>query len=606
MKGVALQVGGKVLFDMQCYYERNVLLSDFGSSFGSLLLFCDAAFNLESGEKSLIVAFVNEYLLADSCQHFFKIMFTCTSSVSRKYAGQVVGQAVSRLIKLYHDCKPELRESVESIKEVKEAYSKVIDFAMVALMDKECQRNASKLGEYFNFLKAIATSSVSAAQHFLERSDAIADLIDFMLGNNSPRVVNSPEKRVAMGGTTPPPFQPLFSMVSFLIRMTHTAQMDLDQRLPTHVDIKLEGDYEAHKSYFLQEEAGVMITATDWLDKVIYDPKYSDEQNREFCKAMAHLCYKDLTFSKQLISKLLKAIGGFAADDGLKALLQIVEEVALVKDEFQVQRLEYLFGFGFLMHAKDSDGNIVYGRQLQEVRTSLSEVYLIASNLDARASTDGLIHLLWGYHKRFENRALACLQHLLTVAVADELVAYFVSQLPAYDYSMARFTDFIRPYLVERHADNEKYQAATGYQDKQDQLIKLTSILEQYELSLQKQLKDAGIPEEQEYIRRPLQPYIVLQTGGQESERVVYEAVIDDVVEVRVTQVGAFWITSKPVGKGKGNLSLPEPEKAKTEEAEKKEEPKASTEIADPAVKAQFESMKESLGMGERSAGDAA
>jgi len=286
-----------------------------------------------------------------------------------------------------------------------------------------------------------------------------------MLGNASPRVANSPDKRVAMGGTTPPPFQPLFSLVSFLIRMTHTSRMDLDQRLPTHIDIKLEGAYEAHKSYFLQDEAGVMITATDWLDKVIYDPKYTDEQNREFCKAMAHLCYKDLTFSKQLISRVLKAVG-FAADDGLKALLQIADEIALVKDEFQVQRLEYLFGFGFLMHAKDADGNIVYGRQLQDVGSSLHEVYVVASNLDARASTDGLIHVLWGNQKRFENKALACLQHLLSIAVADEVIAHFLSQLPAYDYSMARFTDFIRPYLAERHAENEKYQAATGYQDK--------------------------------------------------------------------------------------------------------------------------------------------
>lgn len=59
MKGVALQVGGKVLFDMQCYYDHNVLLNDFGSSFETLLLFCDSAFNLESGEKSLIAGFVN-------------------------------------------------------------------------------------------------------------------------------------------------------------------------------------------------------------------------------------------------------------------------------------------------------------------------------------------------------------------------------------------------------------------------------------------------------------------------------------------------------------------------------------------------------------------
>ena len=124
-------------------------------------------------------------------------------------------------------------------------------------------------------------------------------------------------------------------MVSFLIRMTHTAQMDLDVRLPTHVDIKLEGNFEAHKSYFLQEEASHMITATDWLDKVLHDPKYSEDQNQEFCKAVGHLCYKDLAFSKKLISKLLKSIG-LATDEALKARLQIAEEVALVQDEFQV------------------------------------------------------------------------------------------------------------------------------------------------------------------------------------------------------------------------------------------------------------------------------
>lgn len=86
----------------------------------------------------------------------------------------------------------------------------------------------------------------------------------------------------------------------------------------------------------------------------------------------------------------------------------------------------------------------------------------------------------------------------------------------------------------------------------------------------------------------------------------MYETVVDDVVEVRVTQVGAFWITSKPLGKGKGNLSLPKPEeKAKDAGAAaepKKEEPKPSDEITDPAVKAQFDSMKDSLGMTDEKA----
>jgi len=260
-------------------------------------------------------------------------MFTCTSVVSRKYAGLVTGKAVARLIRLYNDCKPELRETVASIKELKDTYTKIIDLVMVALLDKECQRNAMKLESYFKFLNTISTSSVSAAHHFLERSDAISDIIDFMLGNSSPRMTETTEKRVAMGGTSPPPFQSLYTMVSFLIRMTHTAQMELDQRLPTHIDIKLDGNFEAYKSFFLQEEAVVMLTASDWIEKVIYDQKYLDDQNADFCKAMAHMCYNNLTFSKLFIGKVLKAIS-FSSDDSITALLNVAEQVALVKDDF--------------------------------------------------------------------------------------------------------------------------------------------------------------------------------------------------------------------------------------------------------------------------------
>ena len=39
---------------------------------------------------------------------------------------------------------------------------------------------------------------------------------------------------------------------------------------------------------------------------------------------MAHVCYKNLSFSKLIISKVLKSIS-FASDEGLLALLNIVE-----------------------------------------------------------------------------------------------------------------------------------------------------------------------------------------------------------------------------------------------------------------------------------------
>ena len=129
-------------------------------------------------------------------------------------------------------------------------------------------------------------------------------------------------------------------------------------------------------------------------------------------------------------------------------------------------RLEYILGYGFLMHARNIDGNFIYGKTLQDVRTNQDEVYQIVSNLDARTSSDGLIQLLWNYHKRFENRALGCISNLMNLVIADEGIAEYVSRLPSYDYNMARFTDFIRPYLLEKSADNEKYKSATGYKEK--------------------------------------------------------------------------------------------------------------------------------------------
>lgn len=77
---------------------------------------------------------------------------------------------------------------------------------LLALNDKECLKNWTKLEYFFKMLYDIGTSCITAAQYFMESTDIIADLIDFMLGNKSPRMVNVEDKRTSMGGTIPPPF----------------------------------------------------------------------------------------------------------------------------------------------------------------------------------------------------------------------------------------------------------------------------------------------------------------------------------------------------------------------------------------------------------------
>ena len=74
----------------------------------------------------------------------------------------------------------------------------------------------------------------------------------------------------------------------------------------------------------------------------------------------------------------------------------------------------------------------------------------------------------------------------MNLIIADEVIADYVSRLPPYDYNMVRFTDFIRPYLLEKFADNDKYKSATGYKEKQEQLTKITSAVDQYDIFLKK------------------------------------------------------------------------------------------------------------------------
>jgi hypothetical protein len=159
-------------------------------------------------------------------------------------------------------------------------------------------------------------------------------MIDFVLGNNSPRMAGVMEKRPNMGGTVvAAPFSNIFTSICFLIRQTHTPFMKLDERYPTHVHFeKLEGDYETHKTYELGEEANLMLENSDFLDKPMYDAKYTE--NVEYGKCLAHLSYKNLPFSKKMIAKLLKCITYSTDADAIDRLLKIVKELTLLKDEF--------------------------------------------------------------------------------------------------------------------------------------------------------------------------------------------------------------------------------------------------------------------------------
>ena len=195
---------------------------------------------------------------------------------------------------------------------------------------------------------------------------------------------------------------------------------------------------------------------------------------------------------------------------------------------------------------------------------------------------------------------MACLELLLTLTGADEDIAEFISKLPAYDYSMARFTDFIRPYIIEKRADNEKYKTAVGYKEKVTLFDEISKMLDKYEQYLADQLKKSGIEEPStEYIQCPRQPIAILgmEEASQKDPAIVHSQTIDDAVELKVVQVGAYWTESKPRGKGLGNVNILMSKAPEVSNADGVDAAKEQVKIDDPNVKAQYASMQESLGM---------
>jgi hypothetical protein len=89
---------------------------------------------------------------------------------------------------------------------MEKTFTSFMETVLVALQDKQCAKNWTRLETFFTMLLDIGTSSLTATQHLLERSDIISDLIDFILGHKSPRAQLEQEKRTTMGGAVPPPF----------------------------------------------------------------------------------------------------------------------------------------------------------------------------------------------------------------------------------------------------------------------------------------------------------------------------------------------------------------------------------------------------------------
>ena len=201
---------------------------------------------------------------------------------------------------------------------------------------------------------------------------------------------------------------------------------------------------------------------------------------------IAHLAYKSADFTVRVSRVLLHGISRNDYEK-VKNYLDVVNALALVKDELQTARLEWLFGFGSLVSHTSSvpltnNEDEVLTKVGVKVLHSLSdECFAFKSSLIHDTVDDALLHLLWRHKGRMDTYTVNCLQSLLALIAQDEVVAKYFSELPGPTYCLARYTDWFKPYLEKQLADAKGGSHASYSTQREETVVKCLSLYERYE-----------------------------------------------------------------------------------------------------------------------------
>lgn len=190
------------------------------------------------------------------------------------------------------------------MKELGDAVSDFMTRCILKLQERDCQKQWSHLKQYFDFLCSFGRGGRYQTEWLLSKFDLVADLIDFMMGEKSPRAANEKEKRISMGGSVNmPPFGLLVKLVSHLVRSSYTQNMidDPEANPKTFVLFRDEKSSDAEKTrlskkFVMSQEAFSLLTNTDFLDLVLKN----EFETEELGLALAHVQYGDSAVSKKV------------------------------------------------------------------------------------------------------------------------------------------------------------------------------------------------------------------------------------------------------------------------------------------------------------------
>lgn len=228
MHQVAVKIGHKVMFDFLSHYHENSCIQNINDYVSTIFTFGDSfvSFVRKAKEPSIICEWIEQTLLDDQCTYFFHLMFNCPDKTARLYCGKIVASTVNKGFRILQVCESKEEEKDHpKVKRLRDALDGFMKLSLDVIHTRECQKNWTRLEQFFMMLQDIITGGKPQAEYLLKApgEQLVVKLIDLMLQDKSPRAKNEPEPRVEMGGTVAKAaFGPLIISVCHLVTCMYT------------------------------------------------------------------------------------------------------------------------------------------------------------------------------------------------------------------------------------------------------------------------------------------------------------------------------------------------------------------------------------------------
>ena len=191
------------------------------------------------------------------------------------------------------------------------------------------------------------------------------------------------------------------------------------------------------------------LDSVDFFDKVMnekYDPA-------AFGVLVEHLSFENDGFSYQMAVLILRGLNKSNFDEA-RPFLEAMAYFLNINDYLQTKRIEWVLGFPQPIAQTIRDGPDSFGMFGNNSIDDL--VYNYESTIPLENGTS-VLNLILINRKRLENLCLVCLRQVLFLCDINSNVFEFFINLPAPSYNLAKFSDWIRPFIENYISDAKRY-----------------------------------------------------------------------------------------------------------------------------------------------------